>query len=91
MQIDRMALADLGNCVQIAKAVYKQIGEPKPPILIHDIAMAVGVSAIQDLNVDEFEGALVTDELKNEGVILIKTNSPLERQRFTVGHESAIS
>jgi Zn-dependent peptidase ImmA (M78 family) len=49
--------------------------------------MAVGITGIQDLNINEFEGALITDELKSEGVILIKKNSPVERQRFTVGHE----
>lgn len=87
MQIDRMELDDLGNCVQLAKAIYKQLGDVQPPIAIDDIARAVGITDIQDLNSSGFEGALITNDLKREGVILVKRTSPHERRRFTVGHE----
>jgi Zn-dependent peptidase ImmA (M78 family) len=82
-----MALADLGNCVQIAKAIFQQLGDIKPPIAIDEIAGAVGITEIQDLHTVGFEGALITNDAKSDGVILVNKNSAHERRRFTVGHE----
>jgi hypothetical protein len=87
MQLDRMPLADIGNCVQLAKAVYRQLGECTPPIPIEEIAMAVGIAEITDLTTAGFEGALIANDLKTSGVILVKKGSLHERRRFTIGHE----
>lgn len=86
MRIDRMALADLGNCVAIAKAVLEQIGV-NPPVPIDEIAEAAGITDIQMLQTTGFEGALITDDCKREGVILVNLRSRQERRRFTIGHE----
>jgi hypothetical protein len=87
MQIDRMALADLGNSVSIARAVLSQLGDIEPPVPIDDIAAAAGISDIQVLQTTGFEGALITDDCKGDGIILVNARSRPERRRFTIGHE----
>ena len=42
MQVDRMALADLGNPTAIAEAVLKQLGTITNPIPVTEIAFASG-------------------------------------------------
>jgi hypothetical protein len=87
IQIDRMALADLGNSREIAKVVLQQLGEVRPPIPIDEIAGAAGISDIQTLQTAGFEGALITDDCKSDGTILVSVRGNPERRRFTIGHE----
>jgi len=86
MIIDRMALADLGNPVAIARAVLKQIPEAVPTP-VEAIATAVGITEIGELQSNGFEGALITDQDKMDGVILCKRRTMPERRRFTISHE----
>ena len=85
--IDRMELADLGECGKIADAVVTQLGDIQPPIDIEAIAHACGVTEIADLQTEAFEGALITTAEKSEAVILINSASSTVRRRFTIGHE----
>ena len=87
VQVDRMALADLGNPTAIAEAVLKQLGSVAPPIPITEIALGSGISDIQALDTTAFEGALIAPDTKQTGVILVREASRHERRRFTVGHE----
>lgn len=86
MIVDRMALADLGNPVAIASAVLKQIPEVVPTP-VEAIAAAVGITDIGELQSNGFEGALITDQDKMDGVILCKRGTMPERRRFTICHE----
>lgn len=67
--------------------LFRQLGNIQLPIAIDEIARAVGITDIQDLHSSGFEGALITDDVKSEGIILVNRNSPQERRRFTIGHE----
>jgi len=81
-----MELADISQPRQLAQAVHRQI--PKEfPVNVEGIALGAGIRSIERHSESAFEGALVTDEFKNEGYILVKEASPRERQRFTIGHE----
>ena len=87
MEIDRIALADLGEAIAIANAIHRQIGEIRLPVPVQDIATAVGISDIQEVATHGFEGALIANLEKSEGVILVNGPSNEPRQRFTIGHE----
>lgn len=87
IRIDRMALADLGECGKIADAVVAQLGDVQPPIDIEAVAYGCGVTEIAALQTDGFEGALITTAEKAEAVILINSASGSGRRRFTIGHE----
>lgn len=87
MEIDRMELADLAESIKIASAIHRQIGEVPLPVPVEEIATAVGISDIQEVATDGFEGALIANAEKSEGVILINERSKWRRRRFTIGHE----
>jgi Zn-dependent peptidase ImmA (M78 family) len=82
-----MELADIASNLIIAKAVLKQVGDVGLPIPIEDIAYAVGITDIQEVETKGFEGALIAPDHKRDGVILINRNSRLERRRYGIGHE----
>jgi len=87
MRIDRMELADLGEPSRIASAIHKQIGEVELPVPVEQIAASTGIIDIEDLETEGFEGGLVTDAEKLEGIILVKKGVLQTRRRFTIGHE----
>lgn len=85
--IDRMELADIGNPVQLAKAVIGQISDIILPVPVRDIAASLDIAEIKPITVSGFEGGLITFDDKSSGCILINENSRPQRQRFTIGHE----
>ena len=86
MKLDRIDLADIKSPTRLAEAIVKQIPDLSYPVPVHDIALALDITDIKELSSDGFAGALITDDAKGEGIILVKQGMP-ERQRFTVGHE----
>lgn len=87
MQIDRMELADIANPTAIAEAICKQLRDIQIPVAIDEIAKACGITDIQAVETDSFEGALIAPDHKQDGIIVVNTKSIPERQRFTIGHE----
>lgn len=87
IQIDRMELADIGNPTALAVAVLGQLGEPRFPTPIEEIAFGCGITDIKQLETKGFEGALLTTAAKADGVILVNKQNIQTRRRFTVGHE----
>lgn len=85
--LDRMELDDCFTPEDLVNEIYSQCPNLTAPIPIHDIAEAVGVVAITGMPTDDVEGMLVADEGKKDGVIFYRENSPVGRQRFTIGHE----
>jgi len=57
------------------------------PIPIEEIARQLGIKEIAELETDGFEGGLLMDADKQNGVILVSKTAPKGRRRFTIGHE----
>ena len=87
MQISRMDLADLGTPEALVEGIIRQVPDMPVPVPIKDIARALDIADITPIGTDSFEGGLVTDRDKSEGVILVNRKGSRPRQRFTVGHE----
>ena len=87
MKIDRIELADIGNPVQLARAVIEQLPNIELPIPVHEIAYALDIIEIKPITTSGFEGGLITFDDKSSGSILINENNFPRRQRFTIGHE----
>lgn len=87
MKIDRMILADIGNTLALAKEVLRQNPDLTPPIPIFDLATAAGITDIREEPLTGMEGALITDDDKQDGVIVVNSRSIRPRRRFSVGHE----
>lgn len=87
MILDRIELADIGNPRKMAAGVLGLLPKVVFPIPVEDIALALEVRQIVPFDAKGFEGALLTDEAKSNCTILVRSDAPLERRRFTVGHE----
>lgn len=87
IKLDRMELEDCFSPADLVNEIYRQCPDLTPPIPINDIAYALGIIEILPISSTNFEGMLVTDDGKNDGVIFYNPEKPLGRQRFTIGHE----
>jgi Zn-dependent peptidase ImmA (M78 family) len=85
----RMDLADCGSPEKLIAVILKHHPEWVAPVPVEELALKVGIIEFRELEADGFEGALLTDPEKNNGVIFTKTRAREERRRFTIGHELA--
>lgn len=83
----RMDLADCGSPEKLIEVILNHHPKWNPPVPIEQLARDVGIVEFKALEADRFEGALLTDAEKNNGVILMKAGAREERRRFTIGHE----
>jgi Zn-dependent peptidase ImmA (M78 family) len=82
-----MDLADFGSPERIVLGIFTQAPDMPIPVPIEDIARTLDITDIKVLEMEGFEGGLVTDQSKSYGVILVNAASSRQRRRFTVGHE----
>lgn len=82
----RMDLADVGSPEAIIKLILAAEPELPLPVPIEELCHKLDITAIQDLKTDGFEGGLITDTDRSEGIILVK-NGLETRRRFTIAHE----
>lgn len=87
MKIDRIELADCGSPETIISEILRQIPDMPIPVPIEELAAAVDITAIHRMTSAGFEGGLVTQPERRDGVILVNSNGSAQRQRFTIGHE----
>lgn len=83
-------LMDLADCrfpEQLLAVIFRHHPGWTTPVPVDVFARSVNVSDIRELDDENFEGALVTNANKTEGVILYKAGVREERRRFTVAHE----
>jgi Zn-dependent peptidase ImmA (M78 family) len=86
MPIGRMDLADAGSPEKLVTLILK--GEPNLPIPVPvgQLCKQLDIEDIQTLDIEGFEGGLITDAERSRGIILVK-EGPRHRQRFTISHE----
>lgn len=87
MNISRMDLADFISPEQMVQGILNLVPDIAIPVPIEDLARALDITKIEGFESDGFEGGLITDITKSEGFILVNQKSPLQRRRFTIGHE----
>jgi len=82
-----MDLADCGSPEKLLAVILKHHPDWTAPVPVEELAAAVNVVELRELETDGFEGALLTDPNKKKGAILYKANARKERRRFTIAHE----
>lgn len=82
-----MDLADCGSPERLIQTILRHHLDWKPPMPIEALAVEVNILEIKDLETPSFEGALLTDPDKSQGIILCRPGVPIGRRRFTIGHE----
>lgn len=87
LTLDLIELADLVRPEQLVDEVLRQNPDLPLPVPVEQIARLAGISKIEAFASSGFEGALLTNPEKSEGVIFFNGLVPRTRQRFTIGHE----
>ncbi len=82
-----MDLADCAAPESIIACILRHHPEWTAPIPIEDLARSVNIVDILEMETEEFEGGLTTDQHKQKGVILYKAGTKGGRRRFTIAHE----
>lgn len=80
-------LADCGSPETLVAAILKHHPDLPRPVPVEDLARAVGIQDIKDLEVDGFEGGLISNEQKSAGYVMVRLGMAPRRRRFTIGHE----
>jgi Zn-dependent peptidase ImmA (M78 family) len=87
MQITRMDLADKGSPEGIVMAILKAEPNLPIPVPIEELCRRLDIIEIRALTTAGFEGGLLTDRERSNGIILVKNGVSPQRRRFTLGHE----
>ena len=82
-----MELSDQGSVPGLLRIVFNHHPNWPKRTPVEQLAADVGITEIRDFKVEGFVGALVTNEEKSEGAILVKEGERPARRRFTIGHE----
>lgn len=82
-----MDLADCGSPEKLITVILKHHPNWIAPVPVEQLATAVNILKIAELEVEGFEGSLLTDAKKHKGVILYRAGTRADRRRFTIGHE----
>lgn len=86
MPISRMDLADAVSPEKIVEAILQ--AEPELPLIvpIEELCARLDIIKIEELTTEGFEGGLITDADRSEGIVLVKKGLEV-RRRFTIAHE----
>jgi len=71
----------------VAAEIMRQNPEISVPVPIEEIAKQAGILEIKSLTSEAFEGMLIANAEKSEGIVFVNQERPRQRQRFTIGHE----
>lgn len=87
IKINRADLIAYESPTDIVNAIIRLVPDLPIPVPIDELALRLDIIGIRSLDAEGFEGGLITDIDKSEGLILVNKASILQRRRFTIGHE----
>ncbi|HEY9276997.1 MAG TPA: ImmA/IrrE family metallo-endopeptidase [Methylotenera sp.] len=87
IQLELIEFADLVKPIDIVSLIFEQNQWIESAVPLEAIAIAAGIKDIQYAPLNSFEGTLLANDSKSEGVIVINNGAIPYRQRFTLGHE----
>lgn len=87
MSVSRIDLDGLGSPLAIAARIHQLENNLEPDFAIEDLCRSLDIFAIEETETSAFEAALIMDEHKASGSILLAKGQRLSRRRFSIGHE----
>ena len=87
MKIDRLDLDGVGSPTAIAARIHELIDDMPARVPVEQLCALLDIISITETDTDAYEAALVMDELKASGAILLASGRPEQRRRFSIGHE----
>lgn len=89
MKLSRMDLdgSGSGSPRGLVAKILKAAPGLATPVPIEDMARQLDIKEIRDVATDSFVGALITDDARSDGFVLVQKGLHRVRRRFTIGHE----
>ncbi|MCB1470130.1 MAG: ImmA/IrrE family metallo-endopeptidase [Rhizobiaceae bacterium] len=87
MQITRLDLDGTGSPEGLVTKILKAEPGLTYPVPIEELAAALDIIEIGELETEGFEGSLLMDAHRANGIILVNKSASAGRRRFTIGHE----
>lgn len=87
MNVTRLDLDGTGSPEGLVTRILKAEPSLTYPIPVEELARALDIKEITDLETEAFEGSLLMDQHRSAGIILVNKNARGGRRRFTIGHE----
>ncbi|API57995.1 hypothetical protein BSL82_00655 [Tardibacter chloracetimidivorans] len=87
MRIGRLDLDGLGSPAALAAKIHELEPGLPPRVPVEQLCMQFDIQSIGALETDGFEAALIMDELKASGAILVAKGRSDARRRYSIAHE----
>jgi Zn-dependent peptidase ImmA (M78 family) len=87
MKIKRIDLDGTGSPIGLVTRILKTENDLPIPVPIEELAQQLDIQEIAKLEMEGFEGGLVTDAERSTGIILVNRQASEGRRRFTIAHE----
>lgn len=87
VKVSRLDLDGTGSPEGLVTKILKAEPSLSYPVPLEDLAKALDIKEIADLETSGFEGGLLMDQHRSEGIILVNKAARAGRRRFTIGHE----
>lgn len=87
MSLSRLDLDGAGSPEALVTRILKLEPGLTLPVPIEDLCSALDIVSIADLETEGFEAALITDDVKSQGAILVAKGRSRQRRRFSIAHE----
>lgn len=87
MKIDRLDLDGLGSPAALAKKIHGLVPDMPAEVPLEQLCRQLDIVSIEEIATESFEAALLMDELKAGGMILLAAGRRRGRSRFSIAHE----
>lgn len=87
MKISRLDLDGVGSPSGLVARILEVEPDLPLPVPLEALCERFDIVSIDDLNTAGFEAALITDEIRSAGHILVAKDRSPQRRRFSIGHE----
>jgi Zn-dependent peptidase ImmA (M78 family) len=87
LKISRIDLDGAGSPAALVTRILQLEPDLPIPVPIEQLCQKLDITSIGDLETDGFEAALLTDECKSQGAILVSQGRSRQRRRFSIAHE----
>ena len=87
MMISRLDLDGAGSPVAIADRIHELQPDLPRIVPLEGLCQQLDITSVSEIETQSFEAALIMDELKASGTILLAAGRRAERSRFSLAHE----
>ena len=87
MTISRLDLDGAGSPAALVTRILQLEPSMAVPVPVEELCRQFDITSIGELETERFEAALITDECKSSGAILVASERSRQRRRFSIAHE----